>query len=111
MSSSQRNTASEKHLIILYILESVGLLAILLSDLGITILTLGARLKIWKWRNTHRFRKRLEKAKMPRDLVVYLVNEYKGFLDRSMSINRLLGTKSISGFLEYAKVHNYTKIK
>jgi len=111
MSSSRRNTVSGKRLIIWSIFESVGLLAILLSDLGITILTLRARLKIWKWRNTRRFRKKLEKAKMPRDLIVYLVDEYKGFLDRSMSINRLLGIKSIGGFLEYAKVHNYTKIK
>ncbi|MEB3755450.1 MAG: hypothetical protein GSR79_01115 [Desulfurococcales archaeon] len=107
MSSSQRSTASGKRLIIWSILESVGLLTILLSDLGITILTLGAKLKIWKWRNTRQFRKRLEKAKMPRDLMEYLVDEYKRFLDRSMSINKLLGTKSISGFLEYAKVHNY----
>ncbi|MCE4607139.1 MAG: hypothetical protein F7B59_07430 [Desulfurococcales archaeon] len=111
MSSSRRSTASRERLTILTILESAGLLAILLSDLGISILTLKARFKIWRWRSTRRFRSKLENAKMPKDLIDYLANKYNEHLYQDMPINKLLGAKLIASILRYTKSHKNTKTK
>ncbi|MCE4613942.1 MAG: hypothetical protein F7B60_00195 [Desulfurococcales archaeon] len=110
MLNYRKNTVNSSSSTVWSLLESAGLVIILLFDLGLAFLTLKARIKLWKWLSVWRFRRTLRKAKLPRDLEQYLVDRYTVFLEENLSLERLINVESIGKWFGYTKISRSIKI-